>query len=790
MIKTFLSDFEKIFVLPKLQENSLLAIPNQYEEFVAELIGLKLKRGVCILPFNDDLEPQFRTLSVDDTWDISIYISLGYVNVERVWSSGEISVLGETILIWPYSSKDILRITLLGNTIESIDVLNPEDRRRIKSVYSVRIFNSEQDVVVANESAKDLLVLKSTPNLFEKDGCIDIGINNLPNLSIYKESKSSINILEDYRKRGYEIWYLSKDLFKYESKVEGIDRVYEIEGSVEASIPRGFIYEKGKVVLLTDRELLGELDLSVYQKDKKIDPSSLDLLKKIIPGDFVVHEDHGIGKFLGTQQRDGVTYIEIGYAGNDRLYVPLSASGKVMKYISSGKFQPRLTGLNSGLWNRIASKAKEDVENIAKELLQIYALREISKGITILKGDELVDEYWKFANEFEFTDTEDQYIATKNIAQDFKRGRPMDRLLVGDVGFGKTEIAMRAAFAVVNSGLQVALLAPTTILANQHVRVFRERFKKYPFNIQVISRFQTAKEREDIVKSVNDGKIDILIGTHSILSKDIKFKNLGLLVVDEEQKFGVKQKEKLKGSRVDTHVLSMTATPIPRTLNMSLMGVRDISILAIAPSGRKEILNEFSSFDLKKVKACITRELDRGGQIYYLHNSIDSIYTVEQNIRKMIPDIKMEVAHGRLSGNRLITVMDSFLNGEIDILLCTTIIENGLDISNANTLIVDDVNRLGLSQMYQIRGRVGRGDKQAYACFFYESLKGDSALRLEAIRESQALGSGFVLSNRDLEIRGAGDILGKKQSGTINSIGYGLYTQLLKEAVDRLKGSK
>ncbi len=790
MIKIFLSDFEKIFVLPKLQENSLLAIPNQYEEFVAELIGLKLKRGVCILPFNDDLEPQFRTLSVDDTWDISTYISLGYVNVERVWSSGEISVLGETILIWPYSSKDILRITLLGNTIESIDVLNPEDRRRIKSVYSVRIFNSEQDVVVANESAKDLLVLKSTPNLFEKDGCIDIGINNLPNLSIYKESKSSINILEDYRKRGYEIWYLSKDLFKYESKVEGIDRVYEIEGSVEASIPRGFIYEKGKVVLLTDRELLGELDLSIYQKDKKIDPSSLDLLKKIIPGDFVVHEDHGIGKFLGTQQRDGVTYIEIGYAGNDRLYVPLSASGKVMKYISSGKFQPRLTGLNSGLWNRIASKAKEDVENIAKELLQIYALREISKGITILKSDEQIDEYWKFANEFEFTDTEDQYIATKNIAEDFKRGRPMDRLLVGDVGFGKTEIAMRAAFAAVNSGLQVALLAPTTILANQHVRVFRERFKKYPFNIQVISRFQTAKERDDIVKGVNDGKIDILIGTHSILSKDIKFKNLGLLVVDEEQKFGVKQKEKLKGSRVDTHVLSMTATPIPRTLNMSLMGVRDISILAIAPSGRKEILNEFSSFDLKKVKACITRELDRGGQIYYLHNSIDSIYTVEQNIRKMLPDIKMEVAHGRLSGNRLITVMDSFLNGEIDILLCTTIIENGLDISNANTLIVDDVNRLGLSQMYQIRGRVGRGDKQAYACFFYESLKGDSALRLEAIRESQALGSGFVLSNRDLEIRGAGDILGKKQSGTINSIGYGLYTQLLKEAVDRLKGSK
>lgn len=789
MIKTFLSDFEKIFVIPKLGENSLLAIPNQYEEFIAELIGSRLKRGVCILPLDDDLEPEFRTLSVGDTWDISVYLSLGYVNVERVWSSGEISVLGETILIWPYSSKDIFRITLLGNIVESIDILNPEDRRKIKSVYSVRMFNSERNVIIANENAKELLVLRSTPNLFERDDCIDIGINNIPNLSIYKDSKASINILQDYRKRGYEIWYLSRDLFKYESKSEEIDRVYEIDSSVEESIPRGFVYEKGKVVVLTDRELLGELDLSIDKKDKKIDPSSLDLLKKIVPGDFVVHEDHGIGKFLGTQQRNERTYIEIGYAGNDRLYVPLSASSKVMKYISSGKYQPRLTGLNSGLWNRIASKAKEDVENIAKELLQIYALREISKGLTILKGEEQIDEYWKFANEFEFTDTEDQYIATKNIADDFKRGRPMDRLLVGDVGFGKTEIAMRAAFGVVNSGLQVALLAPTTVLANQHVRVFRERFKRYPFNIQVISRFQTIKEREKIVKDVNDGKIEILIGTHTLLSKDIKFKNLGLLVVDEEQKFGVKQKEKLKSNRVDTHVLSMTATPIPRTLNMSLMGVRDISILAIAPSGRKEILNEFSAFDFKKIKECITRELDRGGQIYYLHNSIDSIYTVEQKIRQMLPDIKMEVAHGRLSGDRLIRVMDSFLNGEIDILLCTTIIENGLDISNANTLIVDDVNRLGLSQMYQIRGRVGRGNKQAYACFFYESLKGDSALRLEAIRESQSLGSGFVLSNRDLEIRGAGDILGKKQSGTINSIGYGLYTQLLKEAVDRLKGT-
>ena len=365
----------------------------------------------------------------------------------------------------------------------------------------------------------------------------------------------------------------------------------------------------------------------------------------------------------------------------------------------------------------------------------------------------------------------------------------MDRLLVGDVGFGKTEVAMRASFAVVNSGKQVAVLAPTTVLANQHLRVFRDRFKKYPFNISLLSRLQSKKEREEIEEGTVKGTIDILIGTHALLSDAVKFKNLGLLVVDEEQKFGVRQKEKLKSSRVDTHVLSMTATPIPRTLNLSLMGVRDISVLAIPPVGRKNIKNEFGHFSFEKVRECIVRELRRDGQVYYLHNRIENIYLLEERLRELIPDMRIEVVHGRLSSKKLIEVMDRFLNHNIDVLLCTTIIENGLDISNANTLIVDDVNRLGLSQMYQIRGRVGRGSTQAYACFFYDGLRGDTQLRLEALKESEALGSGFILSNRDLEIRGAGDILGKKQSGMINSIGYGLYTQLLHDAVERLKGS-
>ncbi|MDY0097221.1 MAG: helicase-related protein [Candidatus Dojkabacteria bacterium] len=790
-MKNFTKDFLNIFKYTKLDRYSTITVGNEYKEFVAEILGKKLEKGICLVP-KRDVNPSFKVINIGDTFKKDTLLDLEYSNVERVWSSGEYSILGENILIWPYSSKYIYRITLLGDEVESIEVLEPDSRKRVDTVLNVRIFSKDEELVIGNESSKEVLIVECVPNIFLEEDVVDIGIRSLPYFSLTSLTKSSINILDDYKGRGYEIWYLTNDLFKYESGgslSEYIDRVYEIDDSVEGSIRKGFLYESGKLLVLTDSEVLGEVLLSHKELGKDIDPSSVELLKKILVGDFVVHEDHGIGKFLGLIEKEGTQYIEIGYAGNDRLYVPLYSSEKVMKYIGSGKAQPILTGLNSGVWKRVSSKAKEDVENIAKELLQIYALREISKSKRVISNEKELDEYWEFVNDFEYTDTEDQYIASKKISQDLQKDVPMDRLLVGDVGFGKTEIAMRATFGVVNSGMQVAVLAPTTVLANQHLRVFKERFKKYPFNISLISRLQTGKEKELITKEVNEGKIDILIGTHAILSQGIKFKNLGLLVVDEEQKFGVKQKEKLKGSRVDTHVLSMTATPIPRTLNLSLMGVRDISVLAIPPLGRREIKNEFSKFTFEKVKECILRELKRDGQVYYLHNRVESIYGLEEKLRELLPDMRIEVAHGRLSGNRLIEVMERFVNHEIDVLLCTTIIENGLDISNANTLIVDDVNRLGLSQMYQIRGRVGRGEKQAYACFLYDELKGDATLRLEALRESEALGSGFVLSNRDLEIRGAGDILGKKQSGTINSIGYGLYTRLLYEAVESLKGS-
>lgn len=791
----FLKEFLSLFKKPKLEKENILNMDEDYSEFVAEILGTSLNKNICLVPFTESNEDfKYIQFELDDLWDNRALTELGYELVERVWNEGEFSVLGDSVVIWPFSGKELIRLSLWGKSIEYIDVVENESRRKVKSLKSVRIFDDSRNTVSGNQYAGDMLVLRYDNRPFsEEPEVVDISFRNIPNLNVHSSTKSSENIIADYKARGYKIWYVSKDLFKFEEDnilFRYVDKCFEVSDQVESSLKKGFVYEPAKLIVLTDTEVLGEINLKLSEKGKKLDPSSVEILKKIVPGDFVVHEDHGVGKFVGVTEKENETYLEIGYASNDRLFVPLKASTKLMKYIGSGKAMPTLTGLNSGVWKRISQKAKEDVENIAKELLRIYALREVSKTEAVIKDENDFDAYWRFANEFEFTDTEDQLIATKNIANDLKGDRPMDRLLVGDVGFGKTEIAMRATFAVANSGRQVAVLAPTTVLANQHGRVFKERFKKYPFNIQVLSRFQSEKEKQEVREGLEKGTVDIVIGTHTLLSKSIKFKNLGLIVVDEEQKFGVKQKEALKGSRINTHVLSMTATPIPRTLNMALMGVRDISVLAVPPAGRREIKNEFHSFDWIGIRNCIQREIERDGQVYYLHNRVSNIQFLKKKLENIVPDAKVEIAHGQLSGKALLTVMDRFLNQEIDVLLCTTIIENGLDISNANTLIVDDVNRLGLSQMYQIRGRVGRGDRQAYACFFFDKLKGDAALRLEAIRESQSLGSGFILSNRDLEIRGAGDILGKRQSGTINAVGYGLYTQLLKEAVDGLKGAK
>ena len=774
-----------------LSKNKVSGVDSNYYELTAEILGKALNKRVWLLLSDlESAQEKILNIKLKEKFEIKKFLDLGYERVERVWNEGEVSILGDVVIVWPYSMNNVVRISLYGEEIENIDILDIHTRKKIRSVDTRLFLSSGVDIFLGNEEAAEDVNIKIMHRIGDQEDCVDLGIRTIPGIENFSNTKVVTEIIKNFRSRGFKIWYVTKDSKGFENnplKMQ-IEEIFSTQGSLEKQLSRGFVLGATKTLVLTDLEILGEVDLFKYQKvDRNVDPSSVAILKKIIPGDFIVHEDHGIGKFGGIQERNGGQYIEIAYAGLDRLYVPLSAADKVTKYIGAGKKRPLLTGLNSGVWKRISLRAKEKVEEIAKELLQLYALRKTAQAPVMIDSEEALDGFWTFASQFKFTDTDDQLLATKQIADDFQKDKPMDRLLVGDVGFGKTEMAMRAAYAVANAGYQVAVLAPTTILVEQHKMVFQERFKNYPFNIVSLSRFSTETEKAEVLKGLNNGVVDIVIGTHSLLSADVKFKNMGLLIVDEEQKFGVKQKEKLKEARVDTNVLSLTATPIPRTLNMALTGIRDISVLAIPPLGRKEIINHFEKFNWDSVLKAISKEMERNGQIYFLHNRVGNMQNIEQELKKLFPKANIQTAHGQMNVETLTRTMADFVDRKIDILICTTIIENGLDIPTANTLIIDDATKLGLSQMYQIRGRIGRSLEQGYAYFYYDTLQGDAEQRLTAIRDSQALGSGFLLSNRDLEIRGSGDILGRSQSGTINSVGYGLYTQILQEAVDDLR---
>jgi len=774
-----------------LSKKKVSGIDSNYYELTAEILGKALNKRVWLLLSDlESAQEKILNIKLKEKFEIQKFLDLGYERVERVWNEGEISILGDVVIVWPYSMNNVVRISLYGEEIENIDILDIHTRKKIRSVDTRLFLSNGVDIFLGNEEAEEDVNIKIMHRIGDQEDCVDLGIRTIPGIENFSNTKVVTEIIKNFKSRGFKIWYVTKDSKGFETNPlkNQIEEIFSTEGSLEKQLSRGFVLGATRTLVLTDLEILGEVDLFKYQKvDRNVDPSSVAILKKIIPGDFIVHEDHGIGKFGGIQERNGGQYIEIAYAGLDRLYVPLSAADKVTKYIGAGKKRPLLTGLNSGVWKRISLRAKEKVEEIAKELLQLYALRKTAQAPVMIDSEEALDGFWTFASQFKYTDTDDQLLATKQMADDFQKDKPMDRLLVGDVGFGKTEMAMRAAYAVANAGYQVAVLAPTTILVEQHKMVFQERFKNYPFNIVSLSRFSTETEKEKVIKELKSGVVDIVIGTHSLLSADVKFKNMGLLIVDEEQKFGVKQKEKLKEARVDTNVLSLTATPIPRTLNMALTGIRDISVLAIPPLGRKEIINHFEKFNWDSVLKAISKEMERDGQVYFLHNRVGNMQNIEQELKKLFPKANIQTAHGQMNVETLTRTMADFVDRKIDILICTTIIENGLDIPSANTLIIDDATKLGLSQMYQIRGRIGRSLEQGYAYFYYDTLQGDAEQRLTAIRDSQALGSGFLLSNRDLEIRGSGDILGRSQSGTINSVGYGLYTQMLQEAVDELR---
>ncbi len=561
---------------------------------------------------------------------------------------------------------------------------------------------------------------------------------------------------------------------------------------VHARLSSGFLWEEARLVVLTDAELFGASRLRILRR-RVHEGIPLSSILDLRPGDYVVHIHHGIGIYRGIVQREvlGVRrdYLLIQYAPPDTLLVPTDQIDRLQKYIGSEDNPPEVHRLGGAEWAMTKRRAKAKARKIAEELIRLYAARESAE-----RPPYSADTPWQQEMEsaFPYEETPDQRRAIMEVKRDMEASRkPMDRLICGDVGFGKTEVAIRAAFKAVMEGRQVAVICPTTVLAAQHYNTFRERFAAYPIRVELLNRFRTPKEQKEVIEGLRVGAVDVVIGTHRLLSKDVQFHNLGLLVVDEEQRFGVAQKEHLKRLRTQVDVLTLTATPIPRTLHMALGGLRAMSIINDPPVGRLPVRTIVRPYDDDVVREAILREMERGGQVYYVHNRVQSIYHVAQHVQELVPFARIRVAHGQMPDDELEEVMLGFYHHDFDVLVCTTIIENGLDVPNANTLIVERAHRLGLAQLYQLRGRVGRSDRQAYAYFFYRNdakLDERAQQRLNALREFAGLGSGLKLAMRDLEIRGAGNLLGAEQHGAMISVGFELYAEMLAEAIRELRG--
>ncbi|MCX7823519.1 MAG: transcription-repair coupling factor [Syntrophobacterales bacterium] len=555
------------------------------------------------------------------------------------------------------------------------------------------------------------------------------------------------------------------------------------------NLEEGFYLPHEHLAILSERELFG---VSTSRKVRRsIKGLYLSSFQDLSEGDFVVHLHHGIGIYRGlTHVRVGDTegdFLVIEYEGGDRLYVPVDKLRRVQKYIGSEEGPPRIDRLGSNRWETLKKKARESAERVAEELLKIYALRQVKEGHAFSPPDDL---YREFEATFPFEETPDQLRAIEDVLSDMMLPKPMDRLVCGDVGFGKTEVALRAAFKAFLDHKQVAVLVPTTVLAEQHYRTFSERFSRFDAKVEMLSRFRSPAHQRRIIEALKEGKIDIVIGTHRLLQDDVKFANLGLLIIDEEHRFGVKHKERLKQLRVSVDVLTLTATPIPRTLHMALSGVRDMSLIETPPADRKAIETYLIEFDETTIREVILRELNRGGQVFFVHNMVQNIGAVAERIREMVPEARVAVAHGQMPERELEKVMLNFVRQEIDVLVCTTIIESGLDIPSANTIIINDAHRLGLAQMYQIRGRVGRSGEQAYAYLIVPGehlISEEARKRLRTLVDFSNLGSGFKIALNDLQIRGGGSILGSAQSGHIEAVGYELYLELIQEMIKKLK---
>ena len=762
---------------------------------------------------------------------------LEYTKEDFVQSPGDFALRGNILDVFSYSNENPIRIQFDDDKIERIREFNIDTQYSINDIKKIKIspnINSElldkndsviniinNDYIVVinsleliNEELKKLnpsndlnyynqkkfneeIKNKLTLFLNKKTEKVFYDFKIKPQPSFNKNFNLLNDSLTDFFKKGYKLnlfFSTFEQSERFKQILDKYEREYEYK-SIIKPMYRGFINENEKKLYFSDHEIFNrfhKFKLSKrFSKSKRIKISELN---KLEPGDYVTHIDHGVGIFKGLTKIEvnGAKQeaIKLNYGERDTVYLSVHLFHKISKYNSKDGTRPRIYKLGSGAWEKLKNKAKLKVKKLAFDLIKSYAKRKISEGFVYKKDSSIQNE---LEASFLYVETEDQIKANKDVKMDMESSYPMDRLICGDVGFGKTEIAIRAAFKAVDNGKQVVILVPTTILAFQHYKTFTKRFEDFPISFDYLNRFRSEKDKNKIISDINSGKLDIVIGTHQVVNDKIKYPKLGLLIVDEEQKFGVNVKEKIRSLKENIDVLTLTATPIPRTLQYSLMSARDLSIINTPPPNRVPIQSEVVRFDNKLIRDSIQFEIQRGGQVFFVHNRIDNINEFGIWLQDLVPYAKIRVAHGRINGKKLEKIMLEFINNEFDILLSTTIIESGLDVPNANTIFINNAQNFGLSDLHQMRGRVGRSNKNAF-CFFItppiSAINNDAKKRITAINQYSDLGSGFNISMKDLEIRGSGDILGGEQSGFINDIGFETYQKILSEAVNELKNTE
>jgi transcription-repair coupling factor (superfamily II helicase) len=770
----------------------------------------------------------------------------GYERVERAEERGQFAVRGGLLDVFPTTGREPLRVELFGDEIEQVRAFSPFTQRALHPVADVVVYPAAErlaDLVeptladddwgepVEVDVPGDLVpVLDRAPDLvwqpdevrrvWSEEGLDPVSLAGASELDPFPqgqpfsfeaqrpaiaarglaEAEQELNGFVRGGNRVVVAFPHAGEALRTENLLKRADsRLFEAGDDLPeepdllfavAPARRGFVWRELGLVLLPDTQVFRKRP---PRADKRLG-RALASFADLRTGDFVVHEDHGVGKLLGFETKEvaGVTrdYLFLAFRGEDRLYVPHEQLGKISKYIGADAAAPALSKLGGKAWQNLKARARESVQELATELIALYAQRQQAPGTAYDLSNEWLE---RLEAEFPYRETEDQARAIEAVKEDLEAPRPMDRLVCGDVGFGKTEVAVRAAFAAAVNGKQTLVLCPTTILAEQHWNTFKSRYRDFPVRVEMVSRFRKPAETKRVLKEFADGKVEVLVGTHRVLSRDVIPKDLGLVILDEEQRFGVAQKELLRSLRLEVDVLALSATPIPRTLHMSLSGLRDISIIETPPEGRRPIRTTVGEYDEDLIRTALEREVERGGQAFYLHNRVETIEEASEKLRQLCPKLRFIVAHGQMRERELEEQMHAFLRGDADVLVSTTIIESGIDIPQANTLIVERADTLGLSQLYQIRGRVGRSDVTAHAYLLYpdaSELSPEARARLSTLADHTELGAGFQIAMRDLEIRGAGDLLGAEQSGHVAALGFELYVEMLAEAVAELQGQR